>query len=83
MFTYSSQCWFDDDNLNEDVADRLDVTLENRMNILEKKNSSVQSQKKGSVQSQSNDQRKKSPVSDPSLAEENEKSSVLGGTRWG
>ena len=29
VFTYLSQCWFDDEDLNEDVANRLNVTLEN------------------------------------------------------
>ena len=44
LFTYSSQHWFEEKDLDEEVADRLDVSLENRIKISENKKSSVQSQ---------------------------------------
>ena len=79
MFTYSTQSWFDDEDLNEEVADWLDVTLEKRLDVSEKKKkSSVQSQNESPVPGQSNDQREKSPVSDLQGTEEEENSIVSG-----
>ena len=51
LFTYLSQRWFDDEDLNEEVTDRLNVTLEKRLSFSEKKKSSLQSQEKSSTES--------------------------------
>ena len=42
LFNYSSQRWFEEDDLDEDVAEKLDASLENR--VSEDKKSSVKSQ---------------------------------------
>ena len=62
LSTYSTQLWFEEEDFNEEVSDRLDVLLENRM-----RKSSVQSQheseptksgvEKSPVQGHTNDSR--------------------------
>ena len=61
LFTYLTQQWFDEEDLNEEVSDRLDVSLENRMNVLENGKSSAQSQQISPVSGQTIDRQEKSP----------------------